>query len=318
MEKVGWALLALFVLHTSAQAADKIRVATPDLGGQFLTFPLAQKKGFFKEEGLDTEIIIMRPDITVAALSKGEIDYATAVAIVVRGAIQRFPIKVVACYAPSSTLTVVGRPELKSLNELKGKTIGINTYGGAVEIITRTIVKQAGLSPNQDVKFVAMGSAGNRFAALKQGLIAATVVSPPFDFEGEKLGFHVLARAYELFNFPQAGLGVNVKKIQEKPDEIKRVIKAGIKANRYIRENREGTIQVLMEVSRVNKEIAEATYESIRGAFNEDGSLPEKGFRVVIEETKNVLKVGREVSSAEVADLSILRRAQKELGIAAR
>ncbi len=165
------------------------------------------------------------------------------------------------------------------------------------------------------MKFIALGGDGSRFAALKQGLIAATVVSPPFDFEGRKLGFNVIARAYELFSFPQAGLGVHVKKIKEKPDETERVIKAGVKANRYIRGNREGTIQVIMEVSKVNKEIAATTYESIRGAFNEDGSLPEKGFRVVIEETKNVLKVDREISFNEVADLSILREAQRELGI---
>ncbi len=68
-------------------------------------------------------------------------------------------------------------------------------------------------------------------------------------------------------------------------------------------------------MTKVNKEIAATTYESIRGAFNEDGSLPEREFRVVIEETKNVLKVDREISFNEVADLSILREAQRELGI---
>ncbi len=79
----------------------------------------------------------MRPDITVTALSNGDIDYATGITRVVQGAIQGSPLKVVACYASSSTLAVVSRAEIKSVKELKGKTIGINTYGGAVEIITR-------------------------------------------------------------------------------------------------------------------------------------------------------------------------------------
>jgi NitT/TauT family transport system substrate-binding protein len=259
MPKFFVALLTIFLLHVSVHATEKIRVATPDVGGQFLTLPLAQRRGFIKEEGLEVEIITMRPDTTVAALRNGDVDYATGIGRVVQGVIQGLPLKVVACYGPSSTHTIISRAEIKSVKELKGQTIGINNYGGAVELITRMILKQFGLDPDKDVKFVALGGAGPRFAALKQGLIAAAVVSPPLDSEGKKVGFNVIARAYELFSFPQAGLGVHVKKLQEKPNEVKRVIKAGIKANRYIRADPEGTIEVMMGWLRLNKQIATAT-----------------------------------------------------------
>ncbi len=157
-----------------------------------------------------------------------------------------------------------------------------------------------------------------RFSAMKQGLIAATLGAPPADFLGKKMGFVVLARAHELFNFPVTGVLASVKKIKEKPDEIKRVIKAGIKANRYIRQNRDGTIQVMMEWLKVDKEMATATYESVGKAFNDDGSLPEDGLRLLIEEAKKAGKVSREIPLSDVADLSILREAQKELGIQGR
>src|SRR5439155_20546116 len=101
-------------------------------------------------------------------------------------------------------------------------------------------------------------------------------------------------------------------------DESKRVIKAGIKANRYIHQSREGTIQEMMEWLKIDKEVAAVTYDSVSNAFNDDGSLSEKGLRLAIEEDKRVGKVDREVSLSEVADLSILRQAQKELGIAER
>jgi ABC-type nitrate/sulfonate/bicarbonate transport system substrate-binding protein len=106
-----------------------------------------------------------------------------------------------------------------------------------------------------------------------------------------------------------------VKKIKERPDEVKRVIKAGIKANRYFRQNREGTIQVMMEWMKIDKETATATYDSALKAFSDDGSVPEDGFRILIEETKKQAKVTREVSLSDVAELSILREAQKELGM---
>src|SRR5678816_4313338 len=104
-------------------------------------------------------------------------------------------------------------------------------------------------------------------------------------------------------------------KIKGKPDEAKRVIRAGIKASRYIRTNRDGTIQFLMEWQKIDKEIATGTYEYLSKAINDDGSLSEKGFRLLIEEVKELAKVSREVALSDVADLSILREAQNELGI---
>ena len=129
------------------------------------------------------------------------------------------------------------------------------------------------------------------------------------------MGFVVLAKGYELFSYPNSGLVTTVKKIKERPDEVKKVIKAGIRATNYIRANREETIQFLMRQQRIDREIAAATYDSVAKAFNEDGSVPEDGLRLVIEEAKKSVKVDREVRFSEVTELAILREAQKELGI---
>jgi hypothetical protein len=102
------------------------------------------------------------------------------------------------------------------------------------------------------------------------------------------------------------------------PDEIKRIFRAGFKANRFMRANRDGTIPILMSTYKLDKEVASALYDSFVKGFNDDGSLPDDGFRRLIEDTKTITKVDREVALSEVADLSILRDAQKELGIATR
>jgi len=96
---------------------------------------------------------------------------------------------------------------------------------------------------------------------------------------------------------------------------VKRVIRAGIKANRYIRSQREGTIQSLMAWQKVDRETATANYDGAVRSFNDDGSLPEPGLRLMIDEAKKTAKVEREIPLTNIADLSILREAQKELGI---
>lgn len=318
MYKVVALLLAIFIFQPGADAADKIRIAVPSLGAHFMTFPLAQKRGFLKEEGLEAEMIRAFGTVAIAALTTGEIDYITNIGFPVRAAIQGLPVRVVACYFPTLPLTLVTRPEFKSVKELKGQTIGINQFGGAPDVIARMTLRHFGIDTDKEVKFLATGGTENRLAAMKQGLTAATAVSVPDDYHAKKMGFSVMVKAYEIFTYPDGGLASSTKKIKEKPDEIKRVIRAGIKANRYIRSDREGTIQFMMEWQKITREIAAVTYDSLSKVFNEDGSLPEKGLQLVIEENKKIAKVAREVVPGEVVDLSILRAAQGELSIKQR
>ncbi|TMA94594.1 MAG: ABC transporter substrate-binding protein [Deltaproteobacteria bacterium] len=315
MKKIISCLFIISILHSSVQAADKIRIGFSELIASYSSLPLAQKRGFLQEEGLQAEFIRMNTTVGLATLVTGEIDYYTQLAGGVAAVIRGVPVKIVACYVPGPTATLIARPEFKSVQELRGKTVGINVFGSNLDIIARNIFKHSGLDPDKDIKFLAGGPLEARFSSMKQGLIAATFGGPPADFLGKKMGFVVLARAHELFSFPVTGVLSSVKKIKEKPDEIKRVIRAGIKANRYIRQNRDGTIQTFMEWLKIDKEMAAATYDSVGKSFNEDGSLPEDGLRLLIEEAKKAAKVSREIASSEVADLSILREAQKELGI---
>lgn len=308
-------LLAILVLDTYVFAADKIRIGFPDFTAQFGSLPLAQKKGFLQEEDLQAEVIRINATVGIAALANGEIDYYPGIGPGVAAALQGVPIKVVACYVPSAPFALIARPEFKSVQELRGKAIGLNTFGGNIEVVARLIFKHFGLDADKEIKFLALGTNERRFAAMKQGLAAATLGTPPLDFFGQKFGFVVLTRAHELFSYPASGVLVSVKKIKERPEEVKRVIKAGIKFNRYFRQNREGAIQAMMEWMKIDKETASATYESVSRAFNDDGGLPADGLRLLIDEAKKQAKVSRDVSQGDIADLSLLREAQKELGI---
>jgi NitT/TauT family transport system substrate-binding protein len=316
--KIILASLIILLLYNSTHAADKIRIGVPEFNAQFLPLDLAEKRGFFKEDGLQGETIRINPTVALAALVSGELDYWTVIGNSVAATIQGAPLRVLACYVPGSPSALIVRPEFKSVQELKGKAIGLNTAGGALESTARLIFKHFGVDPDKEIKFLPLGTNERRFSAMKQGLTAGTMGSPPLDFLGKKMGFVVLARAYELFNYPTSGVIASARKIKEKPDEVKRVITAGIKAARYIRQNREGTIQFMTEWSKIDREMATATYESVLKLFNDDGSLPEKGLLLVIDELKKLGKVEREISVKEVADLSILREAQKELGIIGR
>ena len=168
---VGFIVL---ILVDSAGAAERTRFGFPDLAAQFLPLPLAEKRDFLKEQGLQGEFIRIRPAISAAALAGEEIGYDMVLGNGIAAAIRRMPVKVVACYLPATPIALIVRPEFKSVQELKGKAIGLNTYGGTLESTARLMVKHFGLDPDKDVKFLATGTVDSRFAAMKQGLTAAT------------------------------------------------------------------------------------------------------------------------------------------------
>jgi ABC-type nitrate/sulfonate/bicarbonate transport system substrate-binding protein len=307
-------LIAILVLHVPVYAADKIRISMTGFAGQFMTFPLAQKRGFLKEEGFEAEIIRISAAAGRAALTNGDVDYSTGIGgTAIGGALSGIPIKVVACFVPAPVLALVARPEYKTVQALKGKTVAVLIAGGVAHFAARAIARHYGLDAEKELKYLAVGPPDARFAALSQGLVEAAVLGPPLDFEAKKQGNNILARADEVLIFPETGLVAGVRKIQDKPDEIKRVIRAGIKANRYIRANRDGTVQFLMEWLKLNREAAGATYDSVVKVYNEDVGVCDKGLRLVIDETKKTVKSPREMSFGDVAELAILREAQREM-----
>ncbi len=123
MKKILGAMLVL-LLQPSAHAADKIRIGYPSAVGHFITLPLAQKKGFLREEGIDAEIVQIRPQAAVPALAHREIDYYAGVGPVVTAAITGVSVRLVATYVPTLPIMLIARPEFKLVVDLKGKAVG--------------------------------------------------------------------------------------------------------------------------------------------------------------------------------------------------
>ena len=311
-------LAAALWLNAPAAALDRIRIAVSNPNMPNLTVAAAQNHGFFKDENLDAEIIRMNPNVAITALSTGDVDYCQLFGAVVGGAMAGLPVRIVAGFLDNWPMTLIAQPEIKTLKDLKGKTLGISSFGATPDVAARLMIKQAGIDPEREIKVLALGSDAARLTALKQRVVDVVVISPPADAQMERQGFKILARAYELFSFPYLGLGTHLRKIKDKPDEIRRVIKATIRANRFIRDHRDQAVQTLIAWGKVEHEFAYASYDALRNLFNADGAVPEDGLKLVIDQTRRSNKIAREVAPSEVVDLSFLRAAQAELGIKAR
>jgi NitT/TauT family transport system substrate-binding protein len=309
-------LMAIFFGSVESRAAEKIRISVS--GGYnmiFLSSGVAQHRGFFKDEGLDADIIVMGAGPSIAALTNGDIDYTLLTGTVIRAAIRGLPVRLVAGLMTSSPHVLLARQEIKSVKELTGKKVGLAAFGDATQVLARIILARNGIDPDKEVQFVPLGPDSGRFAGLQQKLADAVVTSPPWDFEGEKSGYNVLARAYDYLNYPLSGLGVNAKSLQQNRDQVKRAIKALIRASRFIRENREEAVKILIAWGKAKPEHAYAAYDSTVKVISHDGGIPEDGLKLLIEQAKRDVKITRDIPLGEVADFTILREVQKELGL---
>ena len=315
MIKFIFALITISLFALSARAADKIRVSVTNYNMSYLAAGVAAESGFFKEEGLDVEIVRMNANVAMSSLISGDVDYTMIFASVIRAAMRGIPLKVIAVLIDSPPYAFIARPEIAAMKALKGKTVGIGVYGSSNDIIARMMLERSGIDPDKETKLVAFGSDGARFAALKEGLVEAAIIAPPADAQARKLGLSILARANDLFKFPHIGLGTTNKKLKENPQEVSRVIRAFIKANRFVRDNRQETINILVSWGRTQREDAIASYDSTWQVFSPDGTMPDDGMRLVIDDAQKALKATRTFAINEVADAGPLREAQRTLGI---
>jgi ABC-type nitrate/sulfonate/bicarbonate transport system substrate-binding protein len=315
MKKFIFALIASFLFCAHASGADKIRVSVTNYNMSYLAAGVAAKRGFFKEEGLDVEIVRMNANVAMSSLISGDVDYTMIFASVIRAAMRGIPLKVIAVLIDSPPYAFIARPEITAMKALKGKTVGIGVYGSSNDIIARMMLERSGIDPDKETKLVAFGSDAARFAALKEGLVEAAIIAPPAGAQARKLGLNVLARANDLFKFPHIGLGTTNKKLTENPQEITRVIRGFIKANRFVRDHRQEAINVLADWGRTQKEDAIASYDSTWQVFSPDGAMPDDGMRLVLDDAQKALKATRTFAINEVADAGPLREAQRTLGI---
>ena len=308
--------ILLFVIVSVNHAAEKIRMSVSGSYNMiFLAAGVAQHKGFFKDEGLDADIVVMTAPASLAALSNGDIDYTLLTGSVIRAAIRGLPVRIVAGLMSSSAHVFLARPEIMTIKELSGKRIGLAGFGDATHVLARIILAKHGVDPDKDVQFIGLGSDSGRFTALQQNLADMVVTSPPWDFEGKKLGYNILARAYEHVNYPLAGLGVNQKSLQTNRAQVKRVVKSLVRANRFMRDNREESVKILIGWGKGKPEHAYAAYDSTVRIISPDGGIPDDGLKILIDQAKRDVKVSRDVPLSEITDFSILREVQKELGL---
>ena len=293
----------------------RIRIGLPNRGVPNLGLAAAQRFGFFRAQGLDAELIVMRPSISLQTLLAGDLDYSTVLASAARASVSGLPLRIVMALTAGQDFSLVVRSDIRHMGDLKGKTLATSGVGEFTDVGVRLVLKKYGLVPEVDVKLRALfGNHPLRLTALQSGQIDGTIMAMPYNKIAVKMGFRELVHLREVIKTPQGGLVTTLQKTRSEPDVVLRTVKAALTANRFLKENKGEFIKLLAKESGVQDQaVASLIHEEIIKLYFDLGLVSDEAMQEFIATSKETLKVSREVSNSEVADFSFARRAVGEI-----
>ncbi|HEX9453197.1 MAG TPA: ABC transporter substrate-binding protein [Candidatus Binatia bacterium] len=309
------AALMLSAQIAAGQTTEKIRIGMPSLSLSFIAPQVAYAKGFFREEGIDVEIIRIATNVGLVAVTTKEIGYTTAVGAALRAGVKGLPIKVVTYFNGRPLHVLVAKREFKSVGELRGKVIGFAGYGDSTEFMLRAMFRPAGMELEKDVQAFQVSGSGQRLQALLSGKLDAAIVPPPFNFEAENKGFVRLVSAAEVFETSVSGLALHVDTLRDKPAQVKRMLRALLKAQNFIRSNKPESVRVIADWLKLEPAIAQASYDIYVKGMSPNGLVSERVLESDIDRARKDQQIKEAVAVSKVVEFGPLRETLRDLGV---
>ena len=261
--RLGLTLFALIVWPQAlAHSQERVRIGISAASLGFLPTVLAEKKGFYSKHGINSEHVLVPCAIATNALLSDDLDYAVCTGPGIAGAIKGLPIKLVMTTQDKLGYLLLVKPEVQKLTDLRGKTIGISTFGSQLYLTSVTLFRQAGIEPGKDVNLLPGGDNTARLAAMDAGKIDAAFVSSPADIFGAKRGYKVLLWTRDHVPLTQNAMVVTDKSLKQSPEQVKRTIKGTIEALQFIRDHQEESVAIASKWLKLDLATTRAAFDN--------------------------------------------------------
>ena len=320
MTSIRIAALLFLTFTETAAFAEQVRTAIPRSTLNYLSIAVAESKGYFRSQNLENQTIVIPGSTAIAALVSGNVDYSGAGGSGMRAALRGAPIKAIMFQTEKVTWYLLAAPDIQKISDLKGKRIAVGTIGDTQDALITMLVEREGVS-GRDIGRVAMPSRNttNTILSLKTGAFSAAVVNADESLLGEKEGLRTLAFVGDLFPYPFQGFVATDKMIAERPNDVKRWLRAMARALIFIRDRAEESADIAMKKIPMGNMTRPLVIEGIRRFAK---SLPDgvpglptaQGIKNLIEfDIKAPLKIKENIDPDKVMNFKFMREVKEEL-----
>jgi ABC-type nitrate/sulfonate/bicarbonate transport system substrate-binding protein len=294
---------------TFAQTLQEVRIGSSAIGFSSLTTYLARDFKFFEKEGLDAKIIYVATNVGLAALSAGNLDYTTLVTSAAEGALRGLPLRLVAVTNVEPLWGIVVRKEINQISDLKGKKLGVSSFGGTSYSAALYILKHYGLKPQEDVAILATGGTLERIAALKHESVHAAIIPAPGDMKAEQEGFKILLDAGTIYKLPNGGTSTTMTKIKANPGEVRRVVRTMVSVTRFITDpqNKPEVTKYISRVFNLNSASTEQFYGRFVPTLSRTGMVEMDKIKLIVDDALARGIINKPIDPETLVDFSFAR-----------
>lgn len=291
---------------------QRVTVGTAGPSLSWLPAQIAYKQGFFQEEGLAPEFVQVGGNSVVPALLSNELDFTTILSAIGAHAGNGGPTKIVQFHSVRLQHVLTARPEFSSMNQLVGKRIAVQSLGTLTAFEARKLIEHFNLG---DAAIVSVGGDLERLAALGTGAADASVTAIPMNLVAEREGLPTLLRIGTILEIPQAGLGTSDTALHDRPDLVRRGLRAAARGLPLITNQRDVVVATIAELMELSPDDAARAYEQVAETYSTNGLPTDSQMAAYLELMRATAGVGPDVTAQQIADFAIARQVAAELGL---
>ncbi len=293
------------------RAVQQVRITVPTKSITFLPFYFGQDKGIYREEGLDLELVQMRPPLGISALEAGDVAYSAAPGVGMRAAIQGAAIRAIMFVQDRPSFTLVGQP---GVTPEQIKTVAVSGLGSTAHYAALNVMRKLGRGGPDDATYFASNDTAKSYQALQGKTAEAAILSPPYTTMATLAGFTHLGDAFDMVDV-QGGLVTTTRHLADEPAEVKALLRGTLRALQYIAAHEAELVAYMEREFELEHGVAAGSYAIVKQVLDMTGDMDEAALRSVVEQMKQDAEIPADVPLDRVADLRLLREAQAELGI---
>jgi ABC-type nitrate/sulfonate/bicarbonate transport system substrate-binding protein len=316
MKRAIFGLLVFLLWITQVSAADRVRIGYSSISGAYTPIWVAHDAGYFAKEGLQDDIILIPSgtqlaQVTVAGeIEIGSLNGSSAIAAALQGA----DLKIIGNSGNKMVFSLYVRPEIKSVEALKGKKIGITRFGSAPDISVRYALRKYNINPDKDLTLIQLGFMATVAAGLQGGSIEGGVVSPPTQFAVDKAGFKELISITDMdFAFPNPALVAVGSIIRSKPDVINRFMRAYVRGIHRARTDREFTYKSMAKYTKIqDQSVLQKAYDFYMSKVLEKAPyINMTGVQNVLDDLVKTVPAAKNAKPEQFVDMRFLDTLEK-------
>jgi ABC-type nitrate/sulfonate/bicarbonate transport system substrate-binding protein len=295
---------------------ERLRVSYSSSGITSIDLFIARDLKYFQEQNLDAELVRMSANLAITAGISGEIDVLGSIGSAIRAIQRGAPLRVISVTLRRPLFFLVARPEYPSVKDLKGKTMGIVTFGGSQHTTAKRLLALGGVNADKELTAVQIGEEAQLLQALVSNSIQVAAISAPWAQIGrDKFNMKILDTSTDKFASIQNGAAVNIKTLQERPEYLKRYLRAREKANQFFMQREKEATELLATIWKTDHKTTLESYRSSKPAFTGNGIPTDEEIKEYLALDAQILGLAQPVASSSVFDFSLQREVNRELGV---